>query len=145
VRLLLPGLLALLRLLARQLLQLASQFFGLASQLLLLPSLSVGHLLLMAVLLRQLFLPFRQLLQLGHGRVQFLVGGTGVLRQFLLRLVLVLRQVHFEFIQLRNVAAGARRAPAAAILLSRNLNIAERRFGAQQHLQRGLFVGYGLQ
>ena len=55
-------------------------------------------------------------------------------------LVLILLGIQFQVEQARQIAAGAAAAAASAALVpERNLNVAERRFGAQQVLQGSLF------
>src|SRR5262249_45314181 len=91
---------------------------------------------LIAHLLGKLFLAPCQLLELLQNLVDIfllLFGRASALRS---RLILVLFGIEFEIEQAGQVAATtAATTTASALLAEGNLNLAERRFGAQQVLQ----------
>ena len=129
------SLLPLLPLLLLQLLQLLLQLFRLATKLFLLPAAIDAGLLLVLALLRELLLAASQLFQLLHrvvdGLLLLIAGGR------LLRFVLVLLGIELQVEQVRQIAAGIRSAASAtAALAAGHLNVAERRHGAREVLQR---------
>ena len=139
-------LLALLILLAtEQLLHLLARLFGFAAQHLLLVLLLRQLLRIRLLLLtRQILLALSQFIQLLHRVVDFLLlllllraAGTGI------GLVLVLLLIELQIEQVGQIAAGATPAAAsssATTAADLNLDIAERRFGAQQVL-KSLLLG----
>ena len=127
---LLTGLLSVLLTILGEPLQLLPKLFGLPAKLLFFPALLHG--LLRHLLLRQFLLTLCELLQLLERLVDLfllIVFGVGAR---LPAFVLVLLRIKLEVKQTREVATGARRSVAAALLLSeRDFDVAEDGFGAQ--------------
>ena len=122
-------------------LHLPLQLLGLAAEHLLLPALLRSLLLALLLLLGQFLLPLGELLQLLERLVDLLLAAAAAAagRLRLAALVLILFGIEFEVEQTLHVARGAAAAAtaaAAALLAEGHLDIAERRFGAHQVLQR---------
>ena len=98
------------------------------------------------LLLREFLRPLRQLIQLLHGIVDFLLALLSRGRSaLLLLLILVLLRIQLEVKEVGQIAAGIRAAastPASAIASEGYLNIAIGSFGALQVIQ-GLFLRLG--
>ena len=124
---------------AGELLHLLLQLFGVAAQHFLLPALLDGLLFGFRLLLGELLLPLRELLQLLQRLVDrpFLALSCGLL---LAGLILIFFGIELQVEQVGQIAAGVLPPPPpAATAAEGNLNIAECRFGAQQVLQGFLF------
>src|SRR5439155_332967 len=123
------------------LLQLLLEFFRIAPKLFLLIMLLRGLLWVLALLLGQLLLPFRQLLQLLQCFVDGLllrIAAAALLRLFG-ALILILLGIEFQIEKALQIAGGpaaATTSSTASALSERHLNVAERRLRAQQVLQR---------
>ena len=101
--------------------------------------------LAVALLLRQLLLAARQLVELLQRFVDFLLLLAGGSAGGLLRLVLILLGVELEIEQAGEIAPGSAARPAASALAAkRHLNLAEGGLGPQQMLERFLLAGHGL-
>ena len=96
----------------RHLLHLALQFFGLAAQHFLLPAL-LGALRVVALLLGQIFLAARQLVEFLQRFVDFFLLLAGGAARGLRRLVLILFGVELEIEQAREVAPRSAARPAS--------------------------------
>ena len=119
------------------------QLFGLAAQHFLLPAL-LGALRVVALLLGQLFLAARELIQFLQRFVDFFLLLAGRAARRLRCLVLILFGVELQIEQAREVApSAAARSASAARTAEGHLNLAERGLGAQQILKRLLFAGHG--
>src|SRR5262249_11898420 len=129
---LLPAARQLTLLLLLEPLELLLKLFRLAPQLFLLPAIINVLLFVVALIVCQFLLPPRQLIQLSHGVVDFLLpllGSRSLLRLF----VLVLLRIQFEVEQIGQIATGARAAsPASAALPDSHLNIA---YGGDRAIQ----------
>src|SRR5690606_24206742 len=132
---LLRGLRLLLRELLLHLLELAAKLLGLAAELLLLPAVALGQLLAAIRLTREVLLTAGELLKLADRLVDAALLLLERDRRF--RLVLVLLEIHLELEQLGQIPPGEP-AATAAVALERNLDVGEKRLGAQQMLQRRL-------